>query len=246
MRISLLLRAVGLFGLVQALWLTPTSGVALATQHPLGPAQFGAAMQRADGAVIVPLWQDGRGAMWRLQHGTLRRWSSAAIDATTAPVSSPDGIVFVGCSDGRLRALALDGSELWQFAADGARLGTPAVTADGSLYVGDAAGKLHALRPDGTLRWRHAMEDWITAAPVIGGDGTIYVGAWDGTFQALTAAARSAGPRRSAGVSKRRRPLAALVWFTSAPMPARSSRSGVRTAWCCGGMTPAESYGRVR
>lgn len=80
---------------------------------------------------------------------------------------------------------------LWQFSAEGATTGVPALAADGTVYFGGGAPDRHlyAVRPDGTLRWRFQAGGTIdNCSPAIGADGTIYFGASDGQVTALTPA----------------------------------------------------------
>ena len=103
----------------------------------------------------------------------------------SSPAVSPDGNSIYACSeDGRLYALARDGSELWSFETgafsviDGAILASPAVGPNGTVYIGGLYdSNLYALDPNnGSTKWvcDFNSEGWLFASPVISPDGTIY------------------------------------------------------------------------
>lgn len=170
--------------------LSPAAGATgtLVAHHEVAGAVIGTATQRADGAVIVPVYSGsgGTGALYRLREGRFRALYPGPATLSTAAASNADGVLVVGSTDGKVRALALDGHELWGFPTGGPIVADPAVAADGTVYVGSTDGKLYALKADGSQRWSYATGDWITAAASIGGDGTVYVGSTDGVLYALT------------------------------------------------------------
>ena len=96
------------------------------------------------------------------------------------PAVGPDGTIFAGSDSGIVYAIALDGTERWQFDAGGPHnalvRSAPAINSDGTLYIGSGDGNLYAINPDGTEKWRFQTGGFVSASPVIGFDGSIYVG----------------------------------------------------------------------
>jgi len=97
-----------------------------------------------------------------------------------------DGTIYTGSSDGKLYAINPDGTEKWNFAADGSINGSsPAIANDGTIYFGTMNGTLYALHPDGTEKWNHSIGSPILSSPTIGSDGTIYIGANNSRLYAI-------------------------------------------------------------
>lgn len=87
---------------------------------------------------------------------TTVRFSAAAVD---------DDVVYVGATDGVLRALAIhDGSVEWTAEVDGALAATPLVTPS-SVFVGGMDKKLYAFdRLTGALRWETELKGRVKSA----------------------------------------------------------------------------------
>ncbi len=64
-----------------------------------------------------------------------------------APVSGKKSGVTTGSADGKLYAIAADGSQRWTLQTGGAILTTGAIGADGTLYIGSDDGNLYAIGP---------------------------------------------------------------------------------------------------
>jgi outer membrane protein assembly factor BamB len=101
--------------------------------------------------------------------------------------------VFVGCEDGKLRAIDPNGTIRWSYGTGDAIYSSPAVTADGSIYIGSSDGVLYAVGADGSKRWQFATKGpgvmatgAIFASASIGTDGTVYAaGLYDPNLYAL-------------------------------------------------------------
>lgn len=121
-----------------------------------------------------------------------------AVDLTTGIVSDPlveagdriwgapayaNGTLFVGSLDGKLRAVAADGTERWSDS-----LGSIAgdVTVDGdTVYVGTLDSHLHAVdATTGSERWDFKGSNWFWARPLVTSD-TIYAPTTVGTVHAI-------------------------------------------------------------
>ena len=104
-----------------------------------------------------------------------------------SPGVGADGTVYVSVSNGKLYAVAPDGSLRWTFFAGsggGAVDGPVSVGPDGTIYVagavlnpggGGSTGAIFALTPAGTLKWTFKNTGHlIMAGPNVGPDGNIY------------------------------------------------------------------------
>ncbi len=132
----------------------------------------------------------------RLGHALVGvQWRVETDGAVAGSATTRGDTVWVGASDGVIRALALaDGATLWQ-----ARLGapissTPAVAGD-QLFVTTRDGRLHALEAaNGTVRWTvesgpalsmpwgHESGDRYTPSPTVSGNLVVW-GAADGVLR---------------------------------------------------------------
>lgn len=131
--------------------------------------------------------------------GPTTAWSSAALCATAAPVSSiaaegTTAYLSLGCSGAHkvyARNLA-DGSAAWTSASLGAVgtlgfLSTPALT-DGYLYVASQSGNLYALtRASGAVVGTYALGAGAVASPAVA-NGWVYVSTLDGRLLGFEAA----------------------------------------------------------
>jgi outer membrane protein assembly factor BamB len=57
-----------------------------------------------------------------------------------------DGTTYVGCDDGRVYAITIDGQLRWAQPTGGVVFSSPAIAANGTVYVGSADGRLYAFR----------------------------------------------------------------------------------------------------
>jgi outer membrane protein assembly factor BamB len=117
-------------------------------------------------------------------NGSLK-WQETLPDWVDSSPAVGDGVVYIGCWDGKLYARrAADGAALWSVQAGAFIASSPAIGADGTIYVG-ADSNLVAITPDGSIKWLFPAGDWIDSSPAIGPDGTIYVGSWDNALYAV-------------------------------------------------------------
>jgi outer membrane protein assembly factor BamB len=177
------------------------------------PPGGGAAAAAGAGAPAAPLPQyaiEPAQAMFRL--GPNHRGRSpyvlpavkpeiAWVVATGGPiVSSPavaaDGTVLFGSHDGKLYAVARDGTTKWSYATGDIIFGSPAVAHDGTIYIGSDDDHLYAVAPaTAKPRWifqvgscpqrigigPEASRCDVDAGPTVGPDGVIYTGG-DGIY----------------------------------------------------------------
>jgi outer membrane protein assembly factor BamB len=108
-----------------------------------------------------------------------------ADETLSTPAVGPDGVVYVGAFDGRLLALAPDGTQQWQFATGREIRSSPALAEDGTIYFGARDHRFYALTKAGQLKWRFTTGAWVDSSPAIAADGTVYFGSWDKHFYAL-------------------------------------------------------------
>lgn len=101
-----------------------------------------------------------------------------------SPGIGADGTVYVSMSNGKLYAVAPDGTQKWLFQAGngGGVAGPVSVGSDGTIYAAGevpggtgSTGAIFALAPTGTLKWTFsATNQFIIAGPSVGPDGNIY------------------------------------------------------------------------
>ncbi len=118
--------------------------------------------------------------------GTLR-WSCDlnSLITISSPAIDPEGTLYLGTSDGKLYAIAPDGTKKWNYTTGDSILTTPAVDENGTVYFGSNDGKLYALEQDGALKWSFETEGNVYSSPNIAQDGTIYFGCGDTKIYAL-------------------------------------------------------------
>lgn len=113
-------------------------------------------------------------------------WQRPLAAIASSPVIGGDGTIYVGTSDGKLVAVAADGSAVkWSVTTNDTSGSSPAIATDGTIYVGSSDKKLYAITPAGTVKWSFDAGA-ATASPCVGGDETIYVGAADGRLHAVS------------------------------------------------------------
>lgn len=96
---------------------------------------------------------------------------------SSSPVINDDGLIYVGCTDGKLYGIS-DQGDSGQIDFE-ARLGgevnnSPAVDDEGNVYAGTTANHLFAFRPDTSRLWSYTASNDVTT-PVISPEGTVYV-----------------------------------------------------------------------
>jgi len=98
------------------------------------------------------------------------------------------GVVYIGCSDGKLYALdAAEGHKKWDFETGSKNWATPAIDGE-TIYIGSFDKKLYALDAnDGSKKWEFKTEGAIVSAPLVY-NNTVYIGSLDRYLYALNAA----------------------------------------------------------
>lgn len=114
-------------------------------------------------------------------------WTRTLAPITSSPVIAADGTIYVGTNDGKLLAVAGDGSATkWSTTTNDTTGSSPVIAADGTIYVGSSDKKLYAIAPDGKVKWTFDTGGAISGSPAVGGDETVYVGSGDGKLYAIT------------------------------------------------------------
>jgi len=124
-------------------------------------------------------------------------WTFASGGAiTSSPVVADDGSVLFGSHDGRVYALAHDGTLRWSHLTGDIIFSSPAIARDGGIFVGSDDDHLYAIAPGGDKpRWAFQVGSCpqrigigpdasrcdVDAGPTIGPDGVIYTGG-DGVY----------------------------------------------------------------
>lgn len=104
----------------------------------------------------------------------------------SSPALGSDGTIYVTTTDGKLVAVAADGSAVKWTATTNDTLGSsPALALDGTIYVGSSDRRLYAFTPDGATKWSLDTGAAVLGSPVVGGDEMVYVGSSDGQLRAV-------------------------------------------------------------
>lgn len=107
----------------------------------------------------------------------VKRWQvslTAPVDG--APAVGPDGTVYFGCDDGRVRAMTPTGTPVFEHPTGTPVRSSPAVGPDGTIYVVSHGGYLRALTAAGALLWSRYLGATSSSSAALGPDGLIYVG----------------------------------------------------------------------
>lgn len=107
----------------------------------------------------------------------VKRWQlpfSAPVDG--APAVGPDGVVYFGCDDGRIRAVTPAGTVIFEHAVGSPVRSCPALSPDGVIYVVSQGGYLRALAAGGGLLWSRHLGATSNSSPALGPDGLIHAG----------------------------------------------------------------------
>jgi outer membrane protein assembly factor BamB len=125
-------------------------------------------------------------------------WWTVTLGApvVSSPAVAADGSVLVGSHDGKLYAIARDGTLKWAYATGDIIFSSPAVAHDGTIYIGSDDDHLYAIVPTTAKpRWivqmgvcpqrvgigPEASRCDVDAGPTVGPDGVIYTGG-DGVY----------------------------------------------------------------
>jgi hypothetical protein len=115
-----------------------------------------------------------------------RSWYAGAVTPTTTPARYA-GRLIVGCSDGKLHAVADNGTHLWAFRTDGRIYSSPVPEGD-EVYFGSDDGNLYKVDVDsGILIWEFATGGKVRSAPALAG-GKVYAASYDGFLYAVDTA----------------------------------------------------------
>ena len=109
-------------------------------------------------------------------------WNATTGDyVISSPAVGPDGVVYFGSADGRVRAVGANGTVLWSFLTGWFIDSSPAISADGKwIAIGSSDNYVYSLwTSDGTLRWSFAAADLVYSTPAIDAAGNVFVGSHD-------------------------------------------------------------------
>lgn len=137
-----------------------------------------------DGLTVYVASGDGCVYALDASNGALK-WKTAAISCIYNCAVGADGTIYVGSTNGKLYALAPDGTQKWAFQSQSKVTCAPAVAPDGTVYFGSQDTNVYALDPDGHLKWKYRTNGPVYSAPTLAADGTVIVGAWPGVLTAL-------------------------------------------------------------
>ncbi len=119
----------------------------------------------------------------QLNHG--RNWKIGSINPTTTPARYA-GRLIAGTADGKMHAVADNGTYLWNFSTGGRIYSSPLPDGD-DVYFGSDDGKLYKIDVDsGILIWEFTTGGKVRGAPALAGR-TVFVPSWDGFLYAVHA-----------------------------------------------------------
>lgn len=105
-------------------------------------------------------------------------WFSELTPGQLGPAAlADDGTIYVADDRSTFFAIRRSGDTLWQFATDGAVMGSAVVGADNTIYFA-TSNSVYALTPEGSLKWQTKAPQQNTTAPALAEDGTLYVGGY--------------------------------------------------------------------
>ncbi len=116
------------------------------------------------------------------------KWSFQTLGTVFgSPAVGEDGSIYLGSRDGRVYALAPNGSLLWERDLGDWVDSSPTLSEDESrVYVGCWNDSLYALSAlDGSIVWSFGTGSLIVSSPALDRDGNIYFGSSDGFFYSL-------------------------------------------------------------
>ncbi|MBI3927562.1 MAG: PQQ-like beta-propeller repeat protein [Armatimonadetes bacterium] len=140
-----------------------------------------------DGSVVMSRWR----SLSALDPATgASRWEVEAPCARNAgPAVDSDGTIYIGCTDGTLRAFSPEGKPLWSVGGAECFVTTPKLGDDGTIVVRDWRRRLWTFDRSGALLWTQECPKPDTAAietdPAVGPGGRVYSGNQDGTLSAF-------------------------------------------------------------
>jgi len=108
-------------------------------------------------------------------------WSSPVIDFDNETI-------YIGCEDGKLYAITLDGILKWTYQTGGPIFSCPAISEEGVIFIGSTDSSVYALEDSITypkLKWSYKTNDKIKTPILLGTDGSVYV--FGGELYALDA-----------------------------------------------------------
>lgn len=136
------------------------------------------------------------------------KWKFGTLsDIKSSPRTGPDGTVYAGCWDYKLRAIK-NGKLSWEYET-GNISSSPCIGPDGTIYAADddhfisgggvrGPKMLYAIK-DGQKLWDFELEKGTRSSPCVSPDGTVYIGSWEGKLYAVKDGKKvwdfQAGPR---------------------------------------------------
>lgn len=117
------------------------------------------------------------------------RFKAGAILAAS-PALGPDGTVYAGCRDGKLYAVAGDGTLRWTVDTAGPVDAAACVLPDGLVVFGSYDGQLRAVDPAGAVAWSLDVGAPVMTTPCVDDDGQLWFGTDSGRLMAVSAAGK--------------------------------------------------------
>ena len=95
--------------------------------------------------------------------GTLKWRTKLGAAVHSSPSISVDGnTLYIGCADGKFRALnKISGNVIWTIATASRIDSSPAVDYDNTIYIGSVDKSVYAIRPNGLLKWKFSSKGEI-------------------------------------------------------------------------------------
>lgn len=109
----------------------------------------------------------------------------------SSPAIDKNGIIYIGCCDGCLYAVADSGTygsliePTYCINNGGIMYSSPAIGVDGTVYIGSDCYGLHAVDSLGVSKWIYLSDYGVYSSPTISPDGTIYLTANDDNLHAI-------------------------------------------------------------
>lgn len=144
--------------------------------------------------VLKGATKDGAARVVALDAATGKfRWEKhLPLYAFASPTVGAEGLLYVGCGDGKLYALEEKSGRIrWTFATGEHIQASPAIGADGTVYVASYDQKLYAVNgKTGKKKWEASLGSGIQSSPIVSRGGTVFVGSLDGNFYAIRPGAK--------------------------------------------------------
>jgi outer membrane protein assembly factor BamB len=107
------------------------------------------------------------------------------ISSRSSPAVSAEGVIYFGAEDGRLYAVARNGTPLWSYHTSAPIRNSPSIDGDGNIHFGTDDGTVFCLGPSGNLLWSFQSGESVRSSIGIRSDGTSMLLTDDGRLVAI-------------------------------------------------------------